>query len=170
MAFSRRESMANRVRPIVVSSEDRHELERLQRASSTPAGLSRRARAVLLMAQGMSGVEVAERTGYTVVQVSRLRRRFAEHGIAGLHDRPRSGRPLTITARKRAQIIALTLKPPRPGHTHWTTRDLARQTAVSQSTVNRIWRGHALQPHRVETFKFTTDPDAEQKIHDIIGL
>lgn len=162
--------MANHLRPIRVSAADRRELERLQRAASAPAGLVRRARAVLLMAHGLLGTAVAERTGYTVVQISRLRRRFAEAGIAGLADRPRSGRPMTITARKRAQIIALTLKPPRPGHTHWTTRDLARQAAVSQSTVNRIWRGHALQPHRVETFKFTTDPDAEQKIHDIIGL
>src|SRR5216117_807359 len=170
MAFSRRESMANRVRPIVVSSEDRHELERLQRASSTPAGLSRRARAVLLMAQGMSGVEVAERTGYTVVQVSRLRRRFAEHGIAGLHDRPRSGRPPTITARKRAQIVAWTLKPPAPGLTHWSTRDLARKAGVSHGTVHGIWRAHALKPHRVSTFKFTTDPEAEDKIYDVVGL
>ena len=101
--------MANRVRPIAVSEADRHELERLQRSTSAAAGLSRRARAVLLMVQNVSGVEIAERTGYTVVQVSRLRRRFAEHGIAGLHDRPRSGRPPTITARKRAQIVALTL-------------------------------------------------------------
>src|SRR6059036_25785 len=143
MAFSGRESMANRVRPIAVSAADRRELERLQRSSAARAGLSRRARAVLLMAQGLAGVEIAERIGYTVVQVSRLRRRFAEAGVTGLADRPRSGRPLTITARKRAQIIALTLKPPRPGHTHWTTRDLARQAAVSQSTVHRIWRGHA---------------------------
>jgi DNA-binding CsgD family transcriptional regulator len=59
-------------------SADRHELERLQRAPSTPSGLSRRARAVLLMVQGMSGVAIAERVGYTVVQVSRLRRRFAD--------------------------------------------------------------------------------------------
>jgi len=95
--------MANRVRPIVVSEADRHHLERLYRAPSTPAGLSRRARAVVLMAQGLPGVEIAERVGYTVVQVSRLRRRFAEHGVAGLHDRPRSGRPPTITARKRAR-------------------------------------------------------------------
>src|SRR5437867_4458082 len=77
MAFSGRESMANRVRPIAVSAADRRELERLQRSSAARAGLSRRARAVLLMAQGLAGVEIAERTGYTVVQVSRLRRRFA---------------------------------------------------------------------------------------------
>lgn len=170
MAFSGREAVANRVRPIIVSEEDRHELERLQRSSSTPAGLSRRARAVLLMAQGMSGVEVAERTGYTVVQVSRLRRRFAEHGVTGLRDRPRSGRPPTITARKRAQIVALTLKPAAPGLTHWSTRDLARRTGVSHGSVHRLWRAHALQPHRITTFKFTTDPEAEDKIYDVVGL
>ena len=162
--------MANRVRPIAVSAADRHELERLHRAPSTPSGLSRRARAVLLMAQGMAGVDIAERVGYTVVQVSRLRRRFADHGVAGLQDRPRSGRPPTITARKRAQIVALTLKPPAAGLTHWSTRDLARQAGVSHGTVHRIWRAHALQPHQVSTFKFTTDPEAEAKIYDVVGL
>ena len=162
--------MANRVRPIAVSEADRHELERLHRAPSTPAGLSRRARAVLLMAQGMSGVDIAERVGYTVVQVSRLRRRFADQGIAGLQDRPRSGRPPTITARKRAQIVALTLKPPAAGLTHWSTRDLARHAGVSHGTVHRIWRAHALKPHQVATFKFTTDPEAEAKIYDVVGL
>lgn len=162
--------MANRVRPIVVSPADRAELERLQRASSTPVGLSRRARAVLLMAQGLSGVGVAERIGYTVVQVSRIRRRFAEGGVAGLADRPKSGRPPTVSARRRAQIVAQTLKPPGPGLTHWTTRDLARTVGVSHSTVHRIWRAHALKPHQVRTFKFTTDPEAEAKIHDVVGL
>jgi len=162
--------MANHVRSIVVLAADRKRLERLARAPSTPAGLSRRARAVLLMAEGLSGMEIAQRIGYTWVQVSRLRRRFAEAGVAGLADRPRSGRPAAVTARKRAQVVALTLKPPRPGHTHWTTRDLAREVKLSHMTVHRIWRGHALQPHRVETFKFTTDPDAERKIRDIVGL
>jgi transposase len=162
--------MANHVRPIVVTEADRLELERLQRASSTRAGLSRRVRAVLLMAQGRSGVEIADRIGYTVIQVSRIRRRFAEGGLAGLYDRPKSGRPPTLTARKRAQIVALTLKPPGAGRTHWTSRDLARQTGVSHTTVHRLWHAHALKPHRVSTFKFTTDPQAEEKIHDVVGL
>ncbi len=162
--------MANRVRPIVLAEEDRRELERLHRASSTPAGLSRRAWAVLLMAQGVSGVKIADRVGYTVVQVSRIRRRFAEEGRAGLQERPRSGRPPTVTARKRAQVVALTLKPPAPGVTHWTTRDLARKAGVSHSTVHRIWQAHALKPHRLTSFKFTTDPQAEEKIHDVVGL
>lgn len=161
--------MAN-LRAIAVSADDRVELERWVRASSGAAGLSRRARAILLMVDGMSVTETAQRTGYTRVQVSRIRRRFAERGVAGLSDRPRSGRPVTITARQRARIVALTLKSPPPGHSHWSTRDLARQVRVSHMTVQRIWRGHALQPHRVETFKFTTDPEAEHKIRDIVGL
>lgn len=162
--------MANRTRGIVVTAESRAELERLVRASSAPSGVSRRARAVLLMAVGTSGVEVAEKTGYTVVQVSRLRRRFAEKGVEGLYDRQRSGRPPTITARKTAQIVARTLKTPKPGLSHWTTRVMAREVDVSHSTVHRIWHAHDLQPHRVQTFKFTTDPDAEDKIHDVVGL
>ena len=162
--------MANHLRSITLNDSDRQELERLLRASTTPSGLARRARAVLLMVEGLPGVEVAHRIGYTVVQVSRIRRRFAENRLEGLQDRPRSGRPTTISARKRAQVVALTLKRPASGLTHWTTRDMASRTGVSHMTVHRLWRGHALQPHRVETFKFTTDPLAEEKIHDIVGL
>lgn len=162
--------MANHSRPVVLGEADRAELERLLRSSSAPAGLSRRARVVLLLAENVSGAEVARRTGYTVVQVSRLRRRFAEDGIAGLHDKPRSGRPPSITDRKRAQIVALTLREPGRGRTHWSTRELASEVGVSPSTVQRIWKAHDLKPHQVETFKFTTDPDAEDKIHDVVGL
>src|SRR5437016_7319448 len=85
-------------------------------------------------------------------------------------ERQRSGRPPTITARQRARVVALTLKLPGGGRTHWTTRDLARESGLSHSSVHRLWRAHALQPHRVETFKFTADPAAEEKIYDVVGL
>jgi len=91
--------MANRAQAIVLAAEERAVLEQLLRASRARAGLSRRARAVVLMADGLPGVEVAHRTGYTPVQVSRLRRRFATERVAGLRDRPRPGRPHTVTAR-----------------------------------------------------------------------
>jgi transposase len=162
--------MANHSRPIVLGEADRAELERLHRSSSAASGLCRRARVVLLMADNVSGAEIARMTGYTVVQVSRLRRRFAEEGLTGLQDKPRSGRPPTISDRKRARIVALTLKEPGHGLTHWSTRELAAQVGVSQSTVHRIWKAHDLKPHQVETFKFSTDPDAEAKIHDVVGL
>jgi len=162
--------MANHARTIELAVSDRIELERLQRSSSAPAGLSRRARAVLLMAGEVSGVEVARLTGYTPIQISRIRRRYAEQGLAGLMDRPRSGRPPQLTEAKRARIVALTLKAPPKGLTHWSTRELGERVGVSHATVHRIWQAHALQPHRVETFKFTTDPRAEAKIHDVVGL
>ncbi len=162
--------MANHLRPIVLSGDERAELERLRRASGSPAGLNRRVRAVLLMAEELSGVDVARRTGYTPVQVSRIRRRFAEERLAGLDDRPRSGRPREVKERKIAQVIALTLKPPPRGLTHWSARELADRTRLSHSTVHRIWQEHSLKPHRVETFKFSTDPEAEEKIRDVVGL
>lgn len=162
--------MANQARPIVLAASDRAELERLERSPSSPAGLSRRARAVLLMAREIPGAEIARVTGYTSVQVSRIRRRFAEEGLAGLVDRPRSGRPPRLTEAKGARIVALTLKAPPKGLTHWSTREIAGRVGVSHGTVHRVWQAHALQPHRVETFKFTNDPNAEAKIRDVVGL
>jgi transposase len=162
--------MANRAQPLALGRSDREELQRLQRSPSTPAGLSRRARAVLLMAEGIAGTEIARLTGYTPVQVSRIRRRFAEGGIESLRDKPRSGRPREITEAKSARIVALTLKAPPKGLTHWSTRELAERVGVSHMSVHRLWQAHALKPHRLETFKFTTDPQAEEKIRDVVGL
>lgn len=54
--------------------------------------------------------------------------------------------------------------------THWSTRFLAKQTGLSQSTVSRMWRAFGLQPHRVETFKLSTDPLFIEKVRDIVGL
>ncbi len=162
--------MANQRRGIEVSGADRETLARLVRASTTPAGLRRRARAVLLMADGVPGTEIATRTGYTPVQVSRIRARFATDGVAGLADRPRSGRPPVLTDAKRARIVGLTLQAPPKGLSQWSTRALAARVDVSATTVHRLWRAHALQPHRTQTFKFTTDPEAEAKIRDVVGL
>jgi transposase len=162
--------MANHAQPLALGQADREELQRLQRSPSTPAGLSRRARAVLLMADAVTGTEIARLTGYTAVQVSRIRRRFGEEGIEGLRDKPRSGRPAKITEAKGARIVALTLKAPPKGLSHWSTRELAERVGVSHMSVHRLWRAHALKPHRLETFKFTTDPNAEEKIRDVVGL
>jgi transposase len=168
--FWERESMANHAQPLSLSQADRDELQHLQRSPSTPAGLSRRARAVLLMGEGMAGTEIARLTGYTPVQVSRIRRRFIEGRIEGLRDKPRSGRPREITQAQSARIVALTLKAPPKGLTHWSTRELAERVGVSHMSVHRLWQAHSLKPHRLETFKFTTDPHAEEKIRDVVGL
>jgi len=122
------------------------------------------------MADNISGSEVALLNGYTTVQVSRIRRRFAEAGVNGLQERPRSGRPRKVSSRKTAQVVAMTLSSPASGVSHWSSRDLSAKVGLSHSTVHRIWQAHALKPHRVETFKFSNDPKAEEKIYDVVGL
>jgi transposase len=162
--------MANRARVVELLDEERVRLERLVRSQTSASGLVRRARAVLLMADGETGAEVARLTGYTPVQISRIRRRFSEERTAGLMDKPRSGRPQVYGAKKTAEIVALTLQTPPEGLSHWSTRELAEKVGVSHTTVHRVWKAHELQPHRVQTFKFSRDPNLEERISDVVGL
>lgn len=162
--------MPTQARQISLSREQRRELNRIVRRSTAPAGLSRRARAILLMSEGHPNTEVSKQTGLGPVQVSRIRTSFAEKGLPGIEDRPRSGRPKTVLAKTIANVIAVTVGDPPKGVSHWSSRAVAQVCDVSQSTVVRIWREANLKPHRLETFKFTTDPRAKEKIIDVVGL
>jgi transposase len=164
--------MANKVKVVAVSERDRAELERRVRARSASARSVERARIVLLSAQGYSGVEIAERVGCSEPTVVLWRRRYSERGLAGLEDAVRSGRPATIDDSVRYEILARTLlEPPAElGVTHWSSRLLAREVGVHHSTVARIWAAHGLQPWRLGTFKFSTDPNLAAKVHDVVGL
>jgi transposase len=162
--------VANRTRVVALDDEERSDLQKLERSRRGPAGLSRRARAILLLAEDLSGVEVARRTGYSVVQVSRIRHRFCEERVDGLAENPRCGRPKALSPRQIARVVALTLTRPPRGLTHWSTREMAKRCGLSHSMIQRIWQEHRLKPHQVKTFKFTTDPRAEEKILDVVGL
>jgi len=162
--------MANRPAPALVLREgDRAELERLTRSSSVRAGLAQRARIVLLAAQGLTNTAIAAQVGVSRPTVIGWRDRYQAKGIAGLADEDRSGRPRTIDRRK---VVAATLKPPpkKYGVTHWSTRLLAAHLGVSDNAVARIWREHDIQPWRAESFRFSTDPDLEAKVVDVVGL
>jgi transposase len=152
-----------------VSEADRAELARWVRSSSIRASLARRARIVLLAADGVPNAEIARRVGGSRQTVLDWRDRFAAKGIAGLDDAPRSGRPPVVDE---AEVIARTLEPPpkRLGVTHWSTRLLAAELGISNTEVGSIWRAWGIQPHRTETFKFSTDPQLEAKIRDVVGL
>ena len=112
---------------------------------------------------------ISRRLGVTRPTVTQWRDRFAAQGLAGLTDQPRSGRPKTVDD---AAILAATLEPPpdRLGITHWSSRLLADQLKVGHATVARAWRRYGLQPWRRETFKFSTDPELEAKVRDVVGL
>ena len=160
--------MPIRVAPLVVSDADRATLEGWLRSPSLTSGLARRARIVLLAAEAVSNTEIAERVGVSRPTVLAWRGRYASGGVDALEDRERSGRPRRVEGN---QVVAATLTKP-PEHlavTHWSSRLLARELGIGNTTVARIWRRWDLQPWRVETFKFSTDPELEAKICDVVG-
>ena len=154
---------------LAISDEDRLTLTSWTRSSTVFAGHAERAAIVLACAGGSGTSEAARRLGVSRPTVIKWRDRFARHGIAGLGDEPRSGRPKQVDD---AAIIAATLDPPpeRLGVTHWSTRLLGRSLGVGDATVARAWRRYHLQPWRRGTFKFSTDPALEAKVRDVVGL
>lgn len=158
--------------PLVLRDGDRSRLESLVRSSSASAGLARRARIVLLAAEGLANAEITRWTGTSRPTVVDWRQRYEDGGISALGNLPRSGRPPEIDE---IEVVVATLaeegRPPaRLGVTHWSARLLAAELGVSFASVARIWRKWKLQPWRVETFKFSTDPELDAKIRDVVGL
>src|SRR3954471_24425571 len=158
-----------RAAPLGLRDGDRERLTAWTRSSTVQAGLAQRARIVLLAADGVSHTEIAERLGGERQTGPTGRGRYERSGLAGLDDRPRSGRPRTID---HARIITATLRPPpkKLGVTHWSTRLLARQLKISDATVARAWRDYGVQPWRSKSFRFSTDPQLEAKVIDVVGL
>src|SRR5215212_97317 len=162
--------MANRPAPaLVLRPGDREELERWTRASTVPASAAKRARIVLLAAEGKANTRIAELVDATVTTVLGWRNRYQAKGLAGLSDAPRSGRPRTLDHRA---IVAATLRPPpkRLGVTHWSSRLLAQQLKIGNASVARAWRAYGIKPWRAESFRFSTDPELVGKVTDICGL
>ncbi len=152
-----------------VHDDDRETLKGWTRASTVSAGLAMRAKIVLAGAQGEGTSAIARRLGVSRPTVILWRRRYASEGLDGLVDAPRSGRPKEVDE---AKILAKTLAPPprRLGVTHWSTRLLAGELGIGDATVARAWRRYGIQPWRRESFKFSTDPELEAKVHDVVGL
>ncbi len=159
----------SRVEPLAVRVEDRKVLQEWVRASSVSAGAAQRARILLLAADGESNAEISRLVGVSLPTVRSWRDRYLVRGLAGLADRPRSGRP---AVHDENAVIAATLEPPpaKLGVTHWSARLLADELGISFATVARIWRRWGLKPWKAETFKFSTDPELEAKIRDVVGL
>ena len=103
--------------------------------------------------------------------VKAWRERFAEDGLKDFSAvRPGRGRKPSIPAAKVEEIVRLTLHETPAGETHWSCRSMAARAGVSAATVQRIWSARGLPPHRVETFKFSNDPELVEKVIDVVGL
>lgn len=156
--------------PLVLTEAERTELSALAGRRNTAQALALRARIVLACAEGRKNTEVALQFQIGKAMVGKWRRRFVEHRLDGLRDEPRSGTPRSIDDERIEAMIVRTLESVPPDATHWSSRGMARACGLSVSTVQRIWRAFGLQPHRLETFKLSTDPDFVAKVRDVVGL
>jgi transposase/DNA-binding CsgD family transcriptional regulator len=155
---------------IKLSEAERAELASRLRRRKVARADAMRAEIVLLAAEDISNMKIAERLGITRVTVTTWRNRFAAKRLDGLLDEPRPGAPRTVTDEQVAEVVTATLETLPPGRTHWSSRGMAKAAGLAPSTVQRIWKAFSLQPHRVETFKLSTDPLFVEKVRDIVGL
>jgi transposase len=154
-----------------ISDEDRRELQQILALRSVPQSVALRARIILGAADGIANKVLARQLGTSLPTVLLWRGRYLREGLPGiLEDRPRSGRPREITPEQEALVVEKTLRTTPNNATHWSVRLMARAQGMSPATVQRIWSKHHLQPHRVESFKFSTDPEFVVKVRDIVGL
>jgi transposase len=161
----------NMLRDIILTADERETLQRLSRAGRGRADLARRARIILRLADGASYLEIARGLGESSRTIGKWKRRFLEARTSGLDGRYRGNTPTVLTPRLEARIVAWTRKPPTDGSTHWSTRTLAKALKLSSHTfVQRAWQRAGLQPHRLERYMRSTDPDFETKAADVLGL
>jgi transposase len=156
---------------VEVSVADRARLEAIVADRNSPQKHVWQARIVLLTADGVGTNEIMRRTDISKVTVWRWHERFMQVGVAGLlRDKTRPSRIPPLPASVRERTVALTLGDPPGEATHWTAVMMGKAVGISVSSVQRIWRAHGLQPHRVRQFKLSRDPDFVPKLRDIVGL
>ncbi|MEO1495569.1 MAG: IS630 family transposase [Planctomycetota bacterium] len=156
---------------IELTDAERAKLAAYVRRATTPQRLVKRARVVLLAADGMANQDIAREVGMARGPVGRWRKRFAEQRLPGIEkDAPRPGNPSPDRAELTEKILEATTQTEPEHATHWSTRTLAGELGVSDTRVARVWRAHGLQPHREKTFKVSNDPNFAEKVRDVVGL
>jgi transposase len=156
--------------PLTLSRAARVELEALARSNRGRADEARRARIILLLTDGHSYSTICERIDCTPQTIATWKARYEADGITGLRGRHRGSKRRVLTPQVEARILSWTRKPPTDGTTHWSTRRLGDRLGVPHTVVQRAWKRAGLQPHRLERYLRSTDPNFEDKAAEIIGL
>ena len=155
-----------------LTKSERMELQRQAGARNARADVARHARLILLLAEGLTWAEVRAKLDCSDSYIDRWSNRFAADRLAGLFARHAGRQRFKVTEQVEAKVLAWTTKrKPADGSTHWSSRKLAAELGgVSHMTISRIWAKHRLQPHRLEGYVCSNDPDFETKAADVIGL
>jgi transposase len=158
--------------PLAISSDQRRQLDLMLRNGNCPQKVALRCKILLLAHEGIANASIADQLQVSRPTVLALRAAFTKDGltaVTGVRRRKRS--PKVLTPEVEQRILDATLKTrPGDGRTHWSVRTLAAHLRVSRTIVHRVWKRHAVQPHRVERFKLSNDPQFEEKVRDIVGL
>jgi len=155
---------------VQLTASEQKELLFRARSRSIPAGHVRRARLILMLAEGKSYQAIQEELLCDATFIVRWKKRFMKDRIAGLYARHPGRAVEKRTPRLEAKILEWTRRPPPDGSTHWSTRKLAKHLGVHHMMVARVWKRARLQPHRIERYLMSNDPDFEQKAAEVIGL
>jgi putative transposase len=153
-----------------LSAEEEAELRAFSSSRSLPHALVARAKLVLWSAEGKTNTEIASQLKWTKATVGKWRQRFIERRLSGLYDELRPGRPRSVSDEKVALLLRRTLKNKPPAGSHWSVRQAASTNGLSKSTVHRVFRAFAVQPHRTKNFKLSSDPFFIEKVRDVVGL
>ena len=156
--------------PVELNTDERKMLSAQSRRYTAPQQLVLRSNIILRCADGLPDTAVAKELGISNRTVGKWRSRFLRDRLDGLRDAPRSGAPRSIDDEKVMEVVNKTLSTKPRNATHWSTRSMAKETGLSGDSIVRIWHVFGLQPHRVETFKLSTDPQFIEKVRDVVGL
>src|SRR5579884_2501809 len=154
----------------VIKRSEREELVARMRSRTLPAEDGRRARTIVMLADGESFTSIQEAVGCNRSYITRWKERFETGGVDGLYSRHTGRAPSKDSIKLEAKILAKTQRKPSDGSTHWSTRKLAGEMGIDHMRVARVWARARLKPHRVDHYILSDDPDFESKAADIIGL
>ena len=153
-----------------LTETEREELTKCANSRTLPAGDVFRAKLIIALADGMTWQQIVTTLGTTKPTIARWKARFEEHGVQGLDPRHKGSQPRAATPAVQARVARRVQQIPPDGSTQWSCRKLAVDLGLSRATVHRILVQAKLQPHRLERYMATNDPEFEQKAADIIGL
>src|SRR6516225_2592256 len=163
--------MWSRAEAVEVSPQQRQELVKLAQGRNVAQKIALRARIILGASEGKADHRLAQELNVSRPTVALWRKRFRTAGVRGLlRDATRPGRRKKLSTERITAVVEATLKTKPRDATHWSVRTMARAQRISPYMVYRIWQAHGLKPHRVESFKLSTDPEFVAKVRDVAGL